>query len=94
MLDVFWPPRRYRLSEWAILVIPGLFAYIAIVRLLRHQRARDLPRRHGLINRASYSRMTTDQAQSILKDLTELEFPKTFGFSVIFALFKVHLPSN
>ena len=32
--------------------------------------------------------MTTDDAQSILKDLTELEFPKTFGFSVIFALFK------
>lgn len=32
--------------------------------------------------------MTTDQAQSILKDLTELEFPKIFGFSVIFALFK------
>ncbi|KAK4694526.1 hypothetical protein P7C71_g3072, partial [Lecanoromycetidae sp. Uapishka_2] len=33
--------------------------------------------------------MTTNDAQAILKDLTELEFPKFFGFSIIFALFKL-----
>ncbi|KAF6227091.1 hypothetical protein HO133_008532 [Letharia lupina] len=38
--------------------------------------------------------MTTDDAQAILKDLTELEFPKFFGFSIIFALFKTYgIPS-
>ena len=37
--------------------------------------------------------MTTDDAQAILKDLTELEFPKFFGFSIIFALFKVRSPN-
>lgn len=38
--------------------------------------------------------MTTSDAQAILKDLTELEFPKLFGFSIIFALFKTYgLPS-
>ena len=92
MHDVFKPPLVF--SGWTILAVSGLFAYIVIVRLLRHQRAKDLPRRHGLTDRASYSKMTTNQAQSILKDLTELEFPKTFGFSVIFALFKVHLPPD
>lgn len=34
--------------------------------------------------------MTTNDAQAILKDLTELEFPKVFGFSIIFALFKTY----
>lgn len=38
--------------------------------------------------------MTTSDAQAILKDLTVLEFPKLFGFSIIFALFKTYgLPS-
>ncbi|KAJ9657540.1 hypothetical protein H2201_008141 [Coniosporium apollinis] len=38
--------------------------------------------------------MTVDDAQAILKDLTELEFPKLMGFSVIFALFKTYgIPS-
>jgi hypothetical protein len=38
--------------------------------------------------------MTTDDAQSILKDLTEMEFPKIMGLSIIFALFKTYgIPS-
>jgi hypothetical protein len=38
--------------------------------------------------------MTTDDAQAILKDLTEMEFPKIMGLSVIFALFKTYgIPS-
>lgn len=42
----------------------------------------------------SYRKMTTSDAQAILKDLTELEFPKLFGFSIIFALFKTYgIPS-
>ncbi|MCJ1362835.1 hypothetical protein MMC16_001941 [Acarospora aff. strigata] len=38
--------------------------------------------------------MTVDDVQAILKDLTELEFPKIMGFSIIFALFKTYgIPS-
>ena len=33
--------------------------------------------------------MTADDAQTILRELTELEFPKLMGFSIVFALFKV-----
>ena len=36
--------------------------------------------------------MTVDEAHAILKDMTELEFPKFMGFSIIFALFKVSPP--
>lgn len=73
---------------WRVLLIQGFVAYLAIVYLLRHKRARSLPKRYGLTTRASFARMTIEEAQAILKDLTELEFPKVFGFSIIFALFK------
>ena len=89
MHGVFSPLGRAVNSQWILLVVLGLLAYMALVRLLRHQRAKSMPRRYGLDGRASFAKMTTDQAQAILKDLTELEFPKIFGFSIIFALFKV-----
>jgi len=79
---------RHYLWTWRALLIPGFVAYLAIVYFLRHRRARSLYKRYGLSTRASFARMTIDEAQAILKDLTELEFPKIFGFSIIFALFK------
>ena len=79
----------FALAQSWPLFITGLLTYVALVRLLRYDRARSLERLFAPKGRASYSKMTTDQAQSVLKDLTELEFPKFFGFSIIFALFKV-----
>ena len=79
---------EYRLPTWRTLLIPGAVAYLAVVYLLRHRRARSLRKRYGLTTRTSFASMTTDDAQATLKDLTELEFPMTFGFSIIFALFK------
>lgn len=32
--------------------------------------------------------MTADEAQSILQELTEIEFPKLIGFSIVFALLR------
>lgn len=70
------------------LILPGFFIYLLLVRLLRYQRAKDLERRY------SRQGMTTSDAQAILKDLTELEFAKFLGFSIIFALFKTYgIPS-
>lgn len=62
---------------------------MAIVYFLRYRRAKYLQARFDLLTRESFSTMSTAQAQAILKDLTELEFPKIFSFSIIFALFKV-----
>lgn len=67
----------------------AFLTYLLIVSLLRHQRARKLEKRYSPAGKASFGRMTGNDAQAILKDLTELEFPKIFGFSIIFALFKV-----
>ena len=48
-----------------------------------------MPKRLGMKTRRDFSRLTADEAQTVLKDLTELEFPKLMGFSIVFALFKV-----
>lgn len=75
-------------QRWTTLVLPGFLIYLLLVRLLRYQRAKDLERQY------SRQGMTTSDAQAILKDLTELEFPKFLGFSIIFALFKTYgIPS-
>ena len=76
------------IPQWYWLVLPTLLLYLALVSTLRHQRALYLPKKFNLLSRESFRRMTTDEAQSILKDLTELEFPKTFSVSIGFALYK------
>ena len=81
-------------QRWDLLFVPALLIYILLVHLLRHQRAKGLEKRFSPAGRASFCRMTTNDAQAILKDLTELEFPKLFGFSIIFALFKVRSPNS
>lgn len=73
-------------TQWICTLI--VLAYMVSVSMLRHRRAADLQKKYNLTTRASFRTMSTDDAQTILKDLTELEFPKMFGFSIIFALFK------
>lgn len=67
----------------------GFAMYVFLVAALRDQRAHDLQKRFGMLKRDDYARMTADDSQAILKQLTELEFPKFMGFSIVFALFKV-----
>ena len=73
---------------WTIIFVPTVLVYMAAVSMLRYQRATNLQKRYNFTTRASFHTMSTDDAHAILKDLTELEFPKIFGFSIIFALFK------
>ena len=80
--------------QWEVLFVPALLVYFLLVHLLRGRRAKSLERKFSPAGRASFCHMTTTDAQAILKDLTELEFPKLFGFSIIFALFKVGNPDS
>ncbi len=73
-------------TQWIITLL--VLAYMVSVSMLRHRRGADLQKKYNLTTRASFRTMSTDDAQTILKDLTELEFPKMFGFSIIIALFK------
>ena len=80
------------LQQWKLLLVPVLLVYILLVHSLRYRRARSLERKFGPAGRASFCRMTTNDAQAILKDLAELEFPKLFAISFVFALFKARSP--
>ena len=81
-------------QSWKVLLIPALLVYVLLVHLLRDRRAKSLEKRFSPAGRASFCHLTTNDAQTILKDLTELEFPKLFGFSIIFALFKAGSPDS
>lgn len=69
-----------------LLLVSAITAYLYLVSCLRYQRARSLEKRYSPAGRASFASMSTNDAQAIFKALTELEFPKIFGFSIIFAL--------
>ena len=81
-------------QTWTTLLMPALLVYLLLVRSLRYRRARNLEASYAPCGRSSFRQMSTNDAQAILKDLTELEFPRFFGFSIIFALFKTYgIPS-
>ena len=82
-------PHFNRSTVWKMFVVLGILFYITLVHLLRYRRRERIQARYTPDGRASFSKLTNNQAQAIIKDLTELEFPKFFGFSIIFALFKV-----
>ena len=82
------PASIARVLRWE-LAVPAFIAYLLLVRSLRFRRRDNLEARYAPSGRASLASLTNNDAQTILKDLTELEFPKFFGFSIIFALFKV-----
>lgn len=68
--------------------------YLLLVRLLRYRRVDAIKRKHGMRERSEYATLTADQAQDILQELVEMEFPKFMGFSIVFALFKTYgIPS-
>ena len=71
-------------------LIPFILLYLLVVRILRNRRSKALQAKYAPNGRKDFQNLTNHAAQAILKDLTELEFPKFFGFSVIFALFKVY----
>ncbi|KAL9095927.1 MAG: hypothetical protein Q9165_001925 [Trypethelium subeluteriae] len=80
-----------RLSNHAIISAALILLYIGVVATLRYRRAHGLYKRYGIASRCDFARLTADQAQMILKDLAELEFPILMSLSMTFALFKVHL---
>ena len=74
--------------DWKVWLAFCVVVYVYLVSLLRYQRALYIQRKFNKATGAPYYKMTTDEAHVIMKDLTELEFPKVFGFSIIFAVFK------
>jgi hypothetical protein len=82
------------LQSWRTCAGLCLCIYFCAVAVFRWRRARTTPKKYNMQRRESFATMTTDDAQAILRDLTEMEFPKVMGLSIIFALFKTYgIPS-
>ena len=77
-----------------LIILLGAALYLVLVRLLRFRRREAIRKKYGMLNRSDFARLTADQAQDILEELVEMEFPKLMGFSIVFALFKTYgIPS-
>lgn len=77
------------MAAWLILGTTLLASYALLCNILRFRRRDELAKKYGYHDRASLAKMTTTEAQEILKTLSELEWPTVYLTSLEFALFKV-----
>ncbi|CZT05072.1 uncharacterized protein RAG0_11314 [Rhynchosporium agropyri] len=77
-------------ATWATYAVGGLLFYILLCSTLRFNRRDAMLKKYNFIDRKSLARMTNVEAQAIISQLAELEFPKTFYTSIQFALFKTY----
>ena len=73
-------------KAWFILPVFGFFGTVAVLRL---QRMKSIERLFHYPSRASFAKMTLEDASAIQCELVELEFPMIFLKALEFALFKV-----
>ncbi|KAI0126270.1 hypothetical protein BJ170DRAFT_582302 [Xylariales sp. AK1849] len=75
---------------WSMILVPSFLGYLLLVQLLRFRRERGMRIRYGYPDRASLAKMTVEDAQKIIKDLSTLEFPAFLVTSLQFGLFKTY----
>lgn len=76
-------------SSWKTVALTLFLGYVLLCRALRYRREASMRRKFGYPDRASLARMTTEDAQLILRDLLTLEFPQFAVTALQFGLFKV-----
>ena len=83
---------------WLLLGTTVFASYALLCNALRFRRRDQLQKKYGYFDRESMARMTTTEAQEIIKTMSESEWPLVFMTSLEFALFKVNnnilLPNN
>lgn len=79
-MSISWPTT----SVLAALLVGWVF----LCASLRFRRIDNLQKRLGYTDRASLARMTNNDAQVILQNIIEFEFPKLYLLSLQFAIFK------
>lgn len=81
-------------QDWYSSILLALVVYSSIVRLLRYRRSDALIKKYAPAGQASLQRLTNTEAQAILKDLAELEFPALYGASMVIANIRTYgIPS-
>ena len=77
-----------------ITLVLGILIYAYFVRVLRYRRIESVQAKYIAPGGRVLNDMTADDAQAILKTLAELEFPGTYGFSMIMAILTVSRHMN
>ncbi|TDZ28089.1 Mycophenolic acid synthesis protein B [Colletotrichum spinosum] len=72
---------------WAVALVAG---WVVICAGLRFKRINGLRKQLGYTDRASLAHMTNEDAQIILKNIIEFEFPKFYLLALQFAIFKTY----
>ena len=90
-MDTLWQCIDAQWRATSILLL-SLSGYLLLVRSLRYRRVSGLKMQYAPNGRKDFKNMTANDAQSILKTLAELEFPRLYGFSMIIALFRACRP--
>jgi hypothetical protein len=73
-------------SPWVATI---LALYLALCSSLRFRHEKSLLRRFGYTDRASLSKMTSNEASEIFKSIMAYEFPKLYNAALQLAIFKV-----
>ncbi|KAI0380328.1 hypothetical protein F5Y04DRAFT_103279 [Hypomontagnella monticulosa] len=77
-------------SSWTTFIIPTLILYIALCQTLRFRREHAFRKKMGYPDRASLARMTSVEAQAIIKFMATWEIPLSHFLSLEFGLFKTY----
>jgi hypothetical protein len=83
------PYARSSRQHPALLAAGIALSYVLLCRALRYRRVNAQRKRLGYTTRKAMANMTNVDAQLIIKNMAELEFPLLFKQSLNFALFKV-----
>lgn len=69
-------------AAWTPYIVGGLLSYIVLCSALRFKHRDAILKEFEYTDRKSLARMTNVEAQAIMGQLVELEFPKTYQTSV------------
>jgi hypothetical protein len=87
-------PNKSSIMSYSPFLIPAFLTYVALCSLLRFRRRDAIQKKFNYMDKSSMSKMTNVDAQAILNQLAEFEFPKMYETSLQFALFKVQYPAS
>lgn len=78
-----------RSTAWLVGVPAVLGLYVILCSSLRFRNEKAMAQRYHYPTRASLAKMTNDDAQQILMNILDYEFPLIYKLSLQFGLFKV-----
>ncbi|KAI3392536.1 hypothetical protein diail_5547 [Diaporthe ilicicola] len=79
-----------RLAAWLMTISTILGFWVILCSTLRFRHEKAMLRRFDYPSRASFARMTNDDAQQIMKYILDYEFPLMYKLSLQFAIFKTY----